>query len=100
MTTTCRCVAVAARKFASLRDGIADGRTKLLVDPVELTRRDDARLVLYRCACGRAWAESFWSVGHMDVDYVFPVPDGVDALVWFASADGLPFDHAGPLGRA
>jgi hypothetical protein len=82
-----------------VRDGIADGRTLLLVDPVLIARKDEERMTLHRCACGRAWAEALWSVGHADVYYVFPVPDDVDALEWLVRAEQLPFHFDGPQGR-
>ncbi|HEY3738265.1 MAG TPA: hypothetical protein VGL53_00400, partial [Bryobacteraceae bacterium] len=90
------------RTYKTVCDGIAFGRTSVLVDAVDVARSEKKWIFLLRCgACGAMWAEACWSSGHMDLYYIFPVPPGEDPIVWLNDrAHELTWDQRGPIADA
>ena len=80
----CQCAAAQQRMRPGASEALVGAeRDAALAHAKEVARSLELWMRVFRCeVCGLHWAEACWTSGHMDVYYVFPVPELVDPERW------------------
>lgn len=82
---TCVCHEALGHSFRTVRDSVYGAWDKdvIVANSELLAQSDEKWMRLYRCrACGTLWAEACYSSGHMNLYYLFPVPQTGDPVRW------------------